>query len=428
MSDLGTLHQRVNASPYASGRAPHPDDDPSADHSSTERWGGGIDDGLVFVPATKEQAKARVALVGPSGSGKTYTALQLATGLVAGDPTTAHLGGRGIGVIDTERNSASKYAHLFQFSRTRVPLQDFDPNRLIRALAAAAAQDIPVIVIDSFSHFWAGHGGVLELVDQAARHNYGGNKFGGWNEVTPRERQMIDALLSYPGHIIVTMRAKTKYVMAEVNGKQTPRKVGTTAVQREGIDYEFDVVGEMDASNTLSITKTRCPELNGRVIAQPGMELAYNLLKWLNDGVPRPTINDLRAAAAQPEATKADLRELYSQAMNLGLGNAVTFGDDRRTLLTLTEYISRRGQQAPDHLAAPPVANPADQSTGPGAGALPPAPAEPPPSTSPTDPASGPTSDHSAGPAAEWPMAQPPGAPWDNAPPASNEPDHSPQF
>src|SRR6185503_9937039 len=77
-----------------------------------------------FVQATKEQAKARVALAGPSGSGKTWTSLVMATGLAQGGK---------IAVIDTERGSASKYAGPFTFDRLN--LYRYDPRDLVKALA-----------------------------------------------------------------------------------------------------------------------------------------------------------------------------------------------------------------------------------------------------------------------------------------------------
>src|SRR5215467_9899167 len=50
---------------------------------------------------------------------------------------------------------------------------------------------------------------------------------------------------------------------------------------RDGIEYEFDVCGEMDQENTLVITKTRCPKLASGVFAKPGRELADTLKDWL---------------------------------------------------------------------------------------------------------------------------------------------------
>jgi hypothetical protein len=44
-------------------------------------------------------------------------------------------------------------------------------------------------------------------------------------------------------------------------GKTVPRKVGLAPVMRDGIEYEFDVFGDMDQEHTLVITKTRCPKL-----------------------------------------------------------------------------------------------------------------------------------------------------------------------
>jgi hypothetical protein len=77
-----------------------------------------------------------------------------------------------------------------------------------------------------------------------------------------------------------------------------PRKVGLAPVQRDGVDYEFDVVGDLDPENTLLITKTRCPALSGGVIPKPGAEFAETLLAWLSDGA--PVAQPAPAPAAQP--------------------------------------------------------------------------------------------------------------------------------
>jgi hypothetical protein len=54
---------------------------------------------------------------------------------------------------------------------------------------------------------------------------------------------------------------------------------------RDGIEYEFDVCGDMVQDNTLQITKSRCPRLAGAVFSKPGQELAKVLKEWLG-GVP----------------------------------------------------------------------------------------------------------------------------------------------
>lgn len=260
-----------------------------------------------FTKATKKQAKARVALIGPEGSGKTWTGLLFARAL-AGD------GGR-VAVIDTENNSASKYADAFDFDTN--PLRSFKPAVYIEAIREAEDMGYAALVIDSLSHAWMGKDGVLAMVDAATSRNGSGrgNAFtSGWKEVTPEHNALIDAIVQCRCHLIVTMRSKTEYVIETVNGKQVPRKVGMAPVQRDGMGYEFDVVGEMDQENTLVITKSRCPALAGAVYRKPGDEAALALKAWLDDGV-APAANAPPAAAGKPEPDALENVQNFKQAL-----------------------------------------------------------------------------------------------------------------
>ncbi len=240
---------------------------------------------MAFQKATKKQSKLRLALIGPAGSGKTYTALTVATHLVPG--------GR-IALIDTERGSASKYADLFGFDVEE--LTSYHPRTYIEAIAEAQAAGYDVLIIDSLSHAWIGKDGALELVDKAAKRNPSGNSFAAWREVTPVHNQLVDAMLAAKLHIIVTLRSKMEYIQEKDDkGKTVIRKVGLQPVQRDGLEYEFDVVGDLDQDNTLIVTKTRCSALTGAVITKPGKELASALDAWLQgepvtDTDPKPTI------------------------------------------------------------------------------------------------------------------------------------------
>ncbi|TNY35086.1 ATP-binding protein [Thermomonospora catenispora] len=285
-----------------------------------------------FVPATKEKAKARIALTGPTGSGKTYTAL-----------ITARVLGERIALIDTERGSASKYADEFAFQTLQ--LTTFEPQTLVKALAVAAHEGFDVVIVDSLSHFWSGTGGMLEQVDNAAKRVGSGNTFVGWKEARPLERAMIDALLAYPGHLIVTMRAKTDYVIeTDDRGRKVPRKVGLKPEQREGIEYEFDIVGDLDHENTLVISKSRAKALSGRVIRKPGAEFGEAVLGWLNAGAPAKTVRDYVEAATASDATYEKLRTLYNEARRHNmLGAAILDGEES---ITLGELITQRGAEA----------------------------------------------------------------------------------
>jgi energy-coupling factor transporter ATP-binding protein EcfA2 len=287
---------------------------------------------FAFEPATKDQAKARIALAGPSGSGKTWTSLTVAQAL-----------GEKVAVIDTERGSASKYASDFKFDRLN--MNRYDPRDLAKALAAAAQAGYEVVIVDSLSKFWSGSGGMLEQVDNAAKRGYGGNSFGGWKEARPMESAMVEALLSYPGHVIVTMRTKTAYeIIEDERGRKVPTKLGLKPEQRDGIEYEFDIVGDMDLQNALTVSKSRCRSLSGMVIQRPDATLGEEILAWLSDGKPAMNATDYREAACAPGATTEMLRTLHAEVKAKGLlGAAVALGDET---LTLGALIVRKGQEA----------------------------------------------------------------------------------
>lgn len=266
-----------------------------------------------FQKATKKQARLRLALVGPSGSGKTWSALDLAT----------HLGKR-VALIDTERGSASKYADRFAFSV--VELENFAPRDCVEALADAEREGFDVIIVDSLSLFWSGKGGALEMVDNAAARSRG-NSYVAWRDVTPEQTRMVDAILASKAHIIVTLRAKTEYVLeTDSRGKQTPRKVGMAPIQRDGLEYEFDLVADLDTDNRLMVSKSRIPALSGHVSQRQTAAVADMLRAWLEDGAeptqrrsepPQPA---KASVAARVEATRSneELNALWTSCLASG--------------------------------------------------------------------------------------------------------------
>lgn len=283
-----------------------------------------------FAPATREALKARIALTGPTGSGKTYTALALATNLA--DKVAA---------IDTEHGRMKEYAGVFSFSHLAPPR--FDPRELTRLLARAADNGYGAVVIDSFSHYWMGSGGALEFVD--AHESQRGGKFSaGWKAFRPIETQMLDALLAYPGHVVATMRVKTAYVVEQEGGKSVPRKVGLKPEQREGIEYEFAIVGEMDRDHTMTVTKSTCPALVDQIIPRPGADVADALKEWISGGVRLPDALEYRDQAVDPNADEKALRRIYNEVKNRRLLNAAVV-DEHGDETTLGELIVRIGNE-----------------------------------------------------------------------------------
>src|SRR5690606_14563448 len=178
-------------------------------------------------------------------------------------------------------------------------LDTFSPEVYIQAIRAAEAAGYDVLIIDSLSHAWAGKDGALEQVDKVARRMQTTNTFAAWREVTPMHNALVDAMVRCKCHLIVTMRAKTEYVVEkdDKTGKTTPRKVGLAPIQRDGLEYEFDIVADMDIDNNFIVSKTRYKPLTGAVINKPKPELGREILVWLESGAP---MEDVPRAQAQP--------------------------------------------------------------------------------------------------------------------------------
>jgi DNA polymerase III delta prime subunit len=244
----------------------------------------------MFAPAVKTESKLRMAIAGPSGSGKTYTALAVAAELVPDGK---------VAVIDTEHGSAAKYADLFKFDVAHAA-PPYHPDGLIKLVTYAANNGYDVIIVDSTTHYWSGAGGVLDLKDDAERRMRNPNSYTAWKDVTPIHQRMVDALISVPAHVIVTMRSKQEYVLVEKNGKQVPQKMGMAPIQRDGFEYEFDVMMDMDVKNVGHVTKTRCPALTDRDFVKPGADMAAILREWLTGAAPSQAPAPVVFAPAPP--------------------------------------------------------------------------------------------------------------------------------
>ena len=143
------------------------------------------------------------------------------------------------------------------------------------------------------------------------RHKDG---MGGWKEFRPNERAMVEAMLAAPLHVAVTMRTKTEYVeqLNERTGKKERRKIGLMPVQREGLEYEFDLVAYMDDDNNFQVDKTRCPDYSGKIITKPKPKDFEPFRDWLKGAkvpvfVTREQAEELHYAARARQIPNATL-------------------------------------------------------------------------------------------------------------------------
>jgi hypothetical protein len=237
--------------------------------------------------AERKQAKIKLGIQGPSGSGKTYSALLLAYGMINDWSKIA--------VIDTENHSADLYAHLGNFN-VLVLEKPYAPERYIEAIEICEKAGVGVIVLDSVSHEWEGSGGILDIHSLMI-----GNSFTNWSKVTPRHNDFVQKILQSPCHVIATIRSKQDYVLSEKNGKMVPEKVGLKGVTREGMDYEFTLVFDLDIKHQGIASKDRTNLFMDKPSFLITPETGQTIANWCNAG---KSLQDIKTDVQQ--ATTVD--------------------------------------------------------------------------------------------------------------------------
>lgn len=242
--------------------------------------------------AERKQAVIKMGLQGVSGSGKTYSALLLAKGLV-GDWNK-------VAVIDTENHSADLYAHLGDYNVVNIS-PPFSPAKYIEAIYLCETAGMEVVILDSISHEWDGAGGILDIHSAMM-----GNSFTNWSKVTPLHNSFVNKILQSPAHIIATIRSKQDYVLSERNGKIVPEKVGLKGVTRDGMDYEFTIVLDLDLRHNATGSKDR----TGLFMDKPQFIITEDtgrmIKNWCNAGF---NLSDIEVMIDQ-SASLDDLRKI----------------------------------------------------------------------------------------------------------------------
>ena len=235
--------------------------------------------------ATRSKTKMRVALTGVSGSGKTYSSLLLASGMAPWDK---------IALIDTENGSGDLCADLGAYNVITLEAP-FTPERYIEAITQCEDAGMEVIIIDSLSHEWEGKGGILDV-----HGNMTGNSYTNWSKVTPRHNAFIQKILQSKCHMVCTIRSKQDYVLTEKNGKQVPEKVGLKAITREGVDYEFTLVFDININHIAIASKDRTsifmnPKDETVQSEKITAETGKKILDWTQQGTEKMATPDMLA-------------------------------------------------------------------------------------------------------------------------------------
>jgi hypothetical protein len=244
-----------------------------------------------FIPVAEINDPLTIALglSGGSSTGKTYTALRVGRGMA--EASTGRKGAP-IGYVDTENKRALHYKAAFpemaHFDFSAIDdtgeLVGFGPERWIEVIDAAETAELPVLIMDSFSHAWEGVGGVLDLhaqvldrlVQQAqaranGRYEVDPAKFSqlAWAEVKPRYRRLIDRIVRAKTNIIICTRAKP--VMQQGFGDKA-KNARKTKTRREDVPWDpasdGDLMFEMTAMVILDPSAPGCPVYQIKVADQ----------------------------------------------------------------------------------------------------------------------------------------------------------------
>lgn len=275
--------------------------------------------------AQRPKLAARALFQGPQGSGKTWTMLSVARQMAVrpdGTPATVLL-------IDTERESALTYADVFTFKH--LPWQaPYDPAELTSVLDTLATHGAPsielpplgaddVLLIDSFSHYWQGTGGILDIAN--------GRVQGGWDKARPIQNALVEQLLAMPCHVLLGARMKNTVLVSD-NGK-TIENVGLTIVQDDALAYELNVVLQLDTQHNATVMKSRTPAVPVGRVYPGGLQdkLAADYTEWLAGGIPPANREDVERivgvfAGITDKAKRKELKDSFVESF--GMPHALT--------------------------------------------------------------------------------------------------------
>lgn len=232
--------------------------------------------------AERKNAKIKLAITGSSGSGKTYSALLLASGLTNWEK---------VAVIDTENGSANLYAHLGAYKV--LPLENHKPDTYIKAIEVCEKAGIEVVILDSVTHEW-------EWCKEY-HNSLPGNSFTNWGKVTPLHDKFVRKILTTNVHVIATMRTKQDYVLQDKNGKKVPEKVGLKVVQRDGLDYEFTLVFDLDINHNANASKDRTGLFSAENLFVITEGTGKTILDWCQQGTTEEAVREMIGQAKKLE-------------------------------------------------------------------------------------------------------------------------------
>jgi len=239
-------------------------------------------------PAVSYIKPLKLLMYGPTYAGKTWNGLKIALGIVMKiRGCTEAEAYKHIIMLDSENKRGALYAYMGPYN-----YKEIEPPFLAEKITNEIdllndVNQIDVILIDSLTHYWSKTGGILDR--KAKKDAKGGNGYTNWQEFTAIFSEMIDTILQSPKVVIATTRSKNDTVMeANDKNKMVPRTYGLKPDLRDDIDYDFDIVFNVDKQSHNLIMEKGVPGIKN-VYEVDGPEIGMELYDLFNAGaVPAP--------------------------------------------------------------------------------------------------------------------------------------------
>lgn len=276
--------------------------------------------------AKKEKHKLRLLVVGLSGTGKTFGALTIADGMgLLGHGRTV--------VLDTENKSSALYAKKFEFDIIEFD-PPYSPERYVEAIEYAKSLGYELVIADSITHEHI-------FATEAVNRMEGKNGIKNWGDYKSKRRsKLIEKILKPEIHLICTGRVKSAYDEVEdTNGRKKLTKIGTQLKQEDGLEYEFDVVIDLDRNHYYTCSKTRAEDLETTDPKKLTKELGVTILKWLDNGE-EETPAKTTAKKPKSKAVFSEYAELIKEKINEADADDITVIGERLEEKEVIEKLS----------------------------------------------------------------------------------------
>ncbi|MDE9590384.1 AAA family ATPase, partial [Xenorhabdus bovienii] len=135
--------------------------------------------------------------------------------------------------------------------------------------------------------------------------------------ITPRHNKFLDAILRSDVNIIATMRSKTETAQVDKgNGKKRVDKLGMKSEQRDGVEYEFTTVLDLNhETHTATASKDRTGLFSNADFTVIDEGTGKRLMDWLNDGRSKAEIDLTHFTESAGKAQNMDeLKAAFAEA------------------------------------------------------------------------------------------------------------------